>query len=101
LGVHQRLAEPLQMQLAHAVELIDQPREAIEGHEGQRAVGWAVAAELDRAHLAAQVALPDGLDLHVGRQRYRRHGLPPGDESTRLGSKPRASSAGPTGTPLA
>src|SRR4051794_2727124 len=32
-----------------------------------------VAAELDRTHLTAQVALPDGLDLHVAGKRCRPH----------------------------
>ena len=62
-GVHHRLAQPLQLQLLEAGEPVDQAGEDIEVHEGRRAVGRPVLPELDRAHLAAQVALADGLDL--------------------------------------
>jgi hypothetical protein len=43
--------------------------ETLEVHEGGRPVGRPVAAELDRAHLAAQVTLADRLYLKEGRQR--------------------------------
>jgi len=73
--VHRRLAEPLQVQLAQARELVEQARECLERHEREWPVRRTVAPELDGAHLAAQVALADRLDLHELRQRRRRHEL--------------------------
>jgi len=61
--VHHRLAQPLKLQLFQVRKLVDQGREDVEVHEGRRAVGRAVLAKLDGAHLAAQVALADRLDL--------------------------------------
>src|SRR5512143_3964552 len=66
------LAEPLQLQLVDVAETLDQPLEVVERQERERTVRRAVLAELDRAHLAAQVALADRLDLHEARE--RRHG---------------------------
>jgi hypothetical protein len=47
-------------------------------HERRRSVRRSIAAELDRAHLATQIALPDGLDLH---ERWQ------GDHTALRGSK--------------
>jgi hypothetical protein len=66
--VHHRFAEPLELKVIQRRELVDQADEIVERHEGKRAVRRSIAPELDRAHLAAQVALADRLDLQVGRE---------------------------------
>src|SRR4051794_37383125 len=69
--VHHRLAQTLKMQLAEARQVSDDVSEQVEIHERRRAVRRAVRPELDRTHLTAQVALPHGLELDVGRRRNR------------------------------
>src|SRR5690606_30308866 len=66
--MHHRLAEPLEMQLAEFRELVEEMDEDLVVHEGGRAVGRAVGAELECAHLATQIALPDRFNLQFGRQ---------------------------------
>jgi hypothetical protein len=46
-------------------ELFDDPHERLEFHEGGRPVRRTVLTELNGAHLAAQVALPNGFKLQI------------------------------------
>jgi hypothetical protein len=64
--MHHRFAQPLQVQLAQLGHLVDKAREDGEFHERGRPMRRSVAAKLNRAHLAAQVALANGLNLNIG-----------------------------------
>ena len=66
--VHHRLAQPLKLELFQVRELFDQPCEDVEIHERGRTVRRTILSELDRAHLATQVALADRLDLEKSGQ---------------------------------
>jgi hypothetical protein len=61
--MHHRLAKALEMEFAHPGELVNQAGEALEWHERGRAVRRPIGAKLDRAHLAAEVALAHWFDL--------------------------------------
>jgi hypothetical protein len=71
--VHERLAQPLQVQLRHPGKAVQQ---LAVGRELQQRGPRAVLAELHRAHAAAQVAAADRLDLHERREvgARREHG---------------------------
>src|SRR5947209_19621869 len=56
------------MEFAERGKLVDETGEGFEGHKGERSVRRPILAELDRAHLAAQIALAHRLDLNVRRQ---------------------------------
>jgi|GEM_PF-5825095 len=67
--MHERFAQALQMQFLDGFELFEQAHVVVEGKLRRRAVGRHVGAVLDRAHRAAQIALPHRLDLYETRQR--------------------------------
>src|SRR5690349_19389533 len=71
--VHHRLTKALQMQLLDRAKFVEQAGEGFERHKSRWATRRAIVAELDSAHLAAQVALPDRLKLQKCWQRW--HGL--------------------------
>jgi hypothetical protein len=71
--VHHRFPEPLQMKLLQSAPLLDQACELVERHERKRTIRRTILPELDSAHLAAEVALTNWLDLEVG---WEIHSIP-------------------------
>src|SRR4051812_28739362 len=68
-GMEERLAETLQLEVPDVGELVEHAAEIFVTHESRGPPAHAFAPEDDRTHPAAQVALPDRLDLHEFRQR--------------------------------
>ena len=73
--VHHGFAKALEMQLRETRKLINERHEAVERHEGGRAVTGPIRAQIHRTHETGQVTLTDGLDLHECRKiRHRKFG---------------------------
>ena len=72
LRMQHRLAQPLQLQLGHAGELVEQAGEQPEVDMRGPVARRAFRAQPHRAHAAAQVALADRLDLQESRRRRGR-----------------------------